>query len=128
IVVPVPTGATTGPVVVTVGGVASNGITFTVPTPGAITLTQDRNINGGTTLSASLAFSTNNTAGNFIAVTIRAGSPGQVFTVKDSGGNSYQKAIQINNGTDDTLAIYYAQNIVGGANTVTVSDAILNTM
>jgi hypothetical protein len=34
IVVPVPTGATTGPLVVTVGGLSSNGITFTVlPTP-----------------------------------------------------------------------------------------------
>jgi YD repeat-containing protein len=30
IVVPVPAGATTGPVVVTVGGIASNGVTFTV--------------------------------------------------------------------------------------------------
>ncbi len=36
IVVPVPAGATTGPVVVTVGGVASNGATFTVATPPAI--------------------------------------------------------------------------------------------
>ena len=34
IVVPVPTGATTGGVVVSVGGVASNGMTFTVTTPG----------------------------------------------------------------------------------------------
>src|SRR5213075_955834 len=33
IVAPVPTGATTGSVVVTIGGVASNGITFTVSTP-----------------------------------------------------------------------------------------------
>ncbi len=32
IVVPVPTGAATGPVVVTVNGAASNGVTFTVPT------------------------------------------------------------------------------------------------
>jgi hypothetical protein len=31
IVVPVPTGATTGPVVVTVAGLASNGVTFTLP-------------------------------------------------------------------------------------------------
>jgi hypothetical protein len=30
LVVPMPTGATTGPVIVTVGGVASNGVTFTV--------------------------------------------------------------------------------------------------
>src|SRR5579859_6494933 len=34
IVVPVPTGATTGNVVVTVGGVASNGVNFTVTAPG----------------------------------------------------------------------------------------------
>jgi len=33
IVAPVPGGATTGPVVVTVGGQASNGVTFTVPPP-----------------------------------------------------------------------------------------------
>src|SRR5207245_11233515 len=33
IAVPVPTGATTGNVVVTVGGTASNGVTFTVPGP-----------------------------------------------------------------------------------------------
>jgi len=33
IVVPVPAGATTGNVVVTVGGVASNGVNFTVPVP-----------------------------------------------------------------------------------------------
>ncbi len=37
IVCPVPTGATTGPVVVTVGGTASNGSTFTVADTGAIT-------------------------------------------------------------------------------------------
>jgi uncharacterized protein DUF4038/collagenase-like protein with putative collagen-binding domain/IPT/TIG domain-containing protein len=39
IVVPVPTGATTGPVVVTVGGVASNGVTFTVTTASSPTIT-----------------------------------------------------------------------------------------
>src|SRR6266852_1545689 len=37
IVVPVPTGATTGNVVVTVGGVASNGVNFTVIPPPSIT-------------------------------------------------------------------------------------------
>jgi len=39
IVVPVPTGATTGNVVVTVGGVASNGVLFTVNTTGSFTMT-----------------------------------------------------------------------------------------
>src|SRR5438876_3808193 len=37
IVVPVPAGATTGNVVVTVGGLASNGVAFTVGTPPSIT-------------------------------------------------------------------------------------------
>jgi hypothetical protein len=127
--VPVPSTATDGPVVVTVGGMASNGLSFTVvPTSGAISLTQHANLDGGTTTSASLAFNSSNTAGNFIAVAIRAGGPSQAFTVTDSSGNSYQQAISVNNGSDDTLAIYYAQNIAGGANTVTVSDALPGAM
>ena len=129
IAVPVPGGATTGPVVVTVNGVASNGVSFTVtPASSAITLTQHGNVDAGTTTTASLAFNASNTAGNLIAVTIRAGAPNQVFTVTDSSGNSYQKAIEINNGSNDTLAIYYAPNIAGGPNTVTVSDAIQATL
>src|SRR5206468_4647003 len=46
IVVPVPTGATTGNVVVTVGGVASNGVSFTVQsdtTPPVVTVTAPAN-------------------------------------------------------------------------------------
>jgi RHS repeat-associated protein len=39
IVVPVPAGATTGDVVVTVDGVSSNGVTFTVPPPSITSLT-----------------------------------------------------------------------------------------
>jgi hypothetical protein len=125
----VPSGATTGPVVMTVSGAASNGVNFTVTVASsAITLTQHMNIDAGTTTTASVAFSSANTAGNFIAVVIRAGAPNEVFTVTDSGGNSYQKAIEINNGSDDSLAIYYAQNIVGGANSVTVSDAVKGTL
>src|SRR5689334_24430049 len=40
-VVPVPTGATTGNVIVTVGGVASNGVTFNVVVAGP-NITRDR--------------------------------------------------------------------------------------
>ena len=129
IAVPVPSGATTGPVVVTVSGEASNGVSFTVTAAtSAITLTQHADIDAGTTTTASLAFGAANTTGNFIAVAVRAGVPNETFTVTDSGGNSYQKAIEINNGSDDTLALYYAVNIAGGPNTVTVSDAIQGTL
>ena len=57
---------------------------------------------------------------------VRGGmSSSQVFTVTDSNGNTYRKAAQIGfNATAVTLAIYYAENIHGGTNTVTVSDTV----
>ena len=44
-----------------------------------------------------------------------------VQSVKDSGGNSYSLAIGPTKGTGLQQSIYYAANIVGGANTVTVT-------
>ncbi len=122
IVVPVPTGATTGNVVVTVGGVASNGTAFTVTTgtPTAITLVQHASADAGGT-SASLAFPSANAAGDLIAVAVRAFTANQTIAVSDSNGNSYARAVAVNNASDDTLAIFYAPNIAAGANRVTVS-------
>jgi PKD repeat protein len=118
----VPSTATTGPVTVTVGGVASNGITFTVgpPTASPITLTQHAGLAGGGGL-ATLTFPANNIAGNFIAVAARAFFPNQTFTVTDTRGNFYRRALTLNNGADDTLAIFYAENIAAGPNTVRVA-------
>ena len=128
IVAPVPTGATTGNVVVTASAIASNGVQFTVNT-GSIKLIQHVGTDAGTTTSALLSFASSNTAGNFIAVVIRAGKSGQVFTVSDSRGNTYRKAITFNMTVDlDTMGIYYAESIAGGANTVTVSDTIAGTL
>src|SRR6266403_208207 len=129
IVVSVPAGATTGNVVVTVGGQASNGSNFTLTTSTAgIALVQHRSKDAGVTASSTLAFNLNNSSGNWIAVVIRAGKAGQVFTVSDTRGNTYLKAIQFNVTTDtpngDTLGIFYAENIAGGANTVTVVESI----
>jgi hypothetical protein len=132
IVVPVPTGATTGPVFVTVsGGVASNGVNFTVTTtPANIALVQHASKDAGVTSSSSLAFPSNNTAGNWIGVVIRAGHSGQVLTVSDTHGNAYRQGMQSNETLDgpngETFAIYYAENISGGANTVTVAQSITN--
>ena len=88
-------------------------------------LVQHTGQDAGTTQSSTLAFPANNTAGNFIAVVIRAGKRDQVFTVSDTRGNTYRRALQINQTLDTTtVAIYYAENIAGGANTVTVSDTV----
>jgi len=127
IVAPVPNGATTGSVFVTVGGVAGNGANFTVTIPPApVALVQHTSKDAGSTSSSTLAFKSNNTAGNWIAVVARAGKSGQVFTVSDSLQNTYRMAAQFNVTVDtpngDTLGIFYAENIAGGANTVTVAD------
>jgi hypothetical protein len=128
IVAPVPAGATTGNVVVTAGGLASNGVLFTVNS-GSIKLIQHIGTDAGTTTSASLSFSSNNASGNFVAVLIRAGKSGQVFTVSDSRGNTYRKAVSFNMTMDaETIGIYYAEFVAGGPNTVTVSDTISGTL
>src|SRR3989475_3114202 len=131
IVVPVPAGAATGNVVVTVGGQASNGVLFTVPAaPTLIKLVQHTSKDAGTTSSSSLAFPVSNTFGNWIGVVIRAGHSGQIFTVRDTLGNTYRQAVLFNQTLDtpngDTFAIFYAENIAGGTNSVTVSDSISN--
>jgi chitodextrinase len=93
--------------------------------PAPITLVQHSSKDGGVTTSSSLAFAANTTAGNWIAVVIRAGKTGQTIAVSDTRGNTYQEAVQLNETTDSTtLAIYYAENISGGATTVTVADSI----
>jgi len=90
----------------------------------AIKLVQSIGKDAGTTASSSLAFSSANTAGNLIVVGIRGGRPGQVFTVTDTRGNAYRQAISISRTTDHTLALFYAQNVAGGANSVIVSESI----
>ena len=94
----------------------------------AITLVQHTSKDGGTTSSTTLAFPAANKAGNWLAVAIRAGLPNEAFTVTDSRGNTYRKAVQFTETGDNTsLAIFYAENVAGGANTVTVSDSLAAT-
>jgi len=100
--------------------------------PSLIKLVQHTSKDAGTTASSTLAFASNNTAGNWIAVVVRAGHSGQVFTVSDSKLNTYHQAIQFNVTVDppngDTFGIFYAENVAGGANTITVQQSISGTM
>ena len=94
-----------------------------------ISLVQHASVDAGTTTSSSLAFATGNTAGNWIGVCVRAGAENETITVTDTKGNSYKKAIQFNETTDgNTVGIYYAENIGGGANTVKVTDTSSTTL
>jgi hypothetical protein len=88
-------------------------------------LVQHTSSDAGYTSSSSLAFSTNTTAGNWIAVIVRAGKTGQTISITDDRGNTYRKAVQLNETSDGTtIGIFYAENIAGGATIVTVTDSI----
>jgi hypothetical protein len=97
-----------------------------------IALLQHAGKDAGLTVSSSLSFATANSSGNWIAVCIRAGRAGEVLTVTDSNGNAYRRAVQFNVTSDvpngDTLGIFYAENIKGGPNTVSVADTISATL
>src|SRR5208283_3214485 len=96
---------------------------------GGPTLMQRASLDAGSTGSGTLVFPSNNTAGNWIAVCIRAGAMNEVFSITDSRGNTYRKAIQLNQtGDGDTVAIFYAENIAAGVNTVRVSETIPETL
>ena len=130
IVAPVPAGTTTGNVMVSLAGLSSNGVIFSVlPVNAAISLVQHASKDAGTASSSSLAFPSANLAGNWIGVVIRAGLSGEAFTVTDSRGNTYRKAVQFNEtGNGNTLGIFYAENIASGANTITVTDTAASTL
>ena len=97
----------------------------TTTTATSISLVQHTGKDAGTTTSATLVFPSANTAGNWVAVAIRAGNTGQTLTVTDTRANTYRRAVQLNDTVDQTtVAIFYAENIAGGANTVTVSDSL----
>src|SRR5215471_10098819 len=87
----------------------------------SIALVQHTDKDANTTTSSSLAFAGANTAGNWIGVLIRGGgSSSEVFTVTDSNGNTYKRAVQVGfSQSSASLAIFYSENIKGGANTVT---------
>ncbi|HEY7291368.1 MAG TPA: putative collagen-binding domain-containing protein [Vicinamibacterales bacterium] len=95
----------------------------------AVSLVQHSSRDAGTTTSSSLAFSSANTTGNWIGVAVRAGGVGQTISVSDSRNNTYRRAVQFAENVDGTtLAIFYAENIAGGSNTVTVTDTQSNTL
>lgn len=130
IAVSVPSGAKTGNVVVTAGGVASNGVGFTVLSGSVpVVLVQHASLNGGTNSKAVLAFGGNNTFGNWIGVCVRASGTNQILSVSDTNGNLYRQAVSVNEtGGGNTLAVFYAENIASGPNTVTVSDTVASSL
>src|ERR1700737_3340375 len=92
------------------------------------TLVQANAIEGSRVGSVSVAFPTNNTGGNLIIGFVRMSSTGQSVTVTDSVGNVYTDAVaQVQTTDGHQVHIFYAKNIVGGANTVQAAFSASNT-
>lgn len=88
-----------------------------------VALVQSRNGNAGSAvLSFALAYSSNVTAGSFLACTAGAGSTSQTFTVSDNLNGSWTASTFSHN--HSAIGIFYLPNALGGATTVTVTNGI----
>jgi len=123
IVAPVPSGTTSGNVVVTVSGAASNGVGFTVSAIRHVQQAATGDESGATYASFSATFGSATTTGNAIILGLAYGNVNPSITATDSQGNAYTEAIRTYDaGHNEGCAILYATNITGGtSNTVTVS-------
>jgi hypothetical protein len=107
----VPTGATTGNTVVTVGGMSSNGMKYEVG-PFRQVGTVDQT--GSTSLTYSCTYPESTQAGNTLILAGRFGNP-STWTVTDSQGNAWVPVV------NSFVGLWYAPNSKAGANTVTIT-------
>jgi hypothetical protein len=125
VIVPVPAGATSGNVVVTVSGAASNALPYTV-TPVAtspIAFVQQAYATPASGTTVTVPLPTVQTAGNLNVVAVGWDDVVRtVGSVTDTRGNVYTRAIgpTVLRGAA-TQSIYYAKNIAAGANSLTVT-------
>ena len=110
-------------VTVTVNGQSgslANG--FTYNGTGTISFSQVASATPSSAATVSVTYPAAQTAGDLNLVVVGWNdTTSTVQSVKDSGGNNYTLAIGPTKGTGLQQSIYYAANIVGGANTVTVT-------
>ena len=76
---------------------------------------------GATADTIAIAFASNNTAGNHIYVWGGCGGAATSISVADTLGNTYTQIEFLLDTSNQCMAHWYAQNILGGANTVTVT-------
>ena len=110
-------------VMVSGANVTSVNFTAQAVAPSGIKLVQAAtNGNESSTANLSVAFTANNTAGNFLIVTGTAARPAHNISVSDSLGNTYSVAMGplTDTAQDVTLNIWYVPVCKGGANTVTI--------
>ncbi len=125
IVVAVPTGATTGNVLVTVGGVASNGVNFAV---NSFVYVQGNSVSqtSATTITASFASLETASDLNVVVIACYDSVACQITAVTDTNLNTYAVAVgptTFTSGTTTLLQAIYYSNVTnnGKGNAVTVT-------
>jgi hypothetical protein len=79
-------------------------------------------VSSGSVASINKAFTSNTKAGNSIIVVFSNGNNNNpTAPITDTQGNTFYKATQVANSTTFESSIWYTSNIVGGADTVTVT-------
>ena len=92
-----------------------------------IALVQSNAAQGSGLGSISSGFPSGNTAGNLIVAAVRMSTSSQTVQVTDSAGNPYTDAVsQVQSADGHQVHIFYAKNVVGGANTVTATFSATN--
>ncbi len=91
-------------------------------TPSGIALVQHYTNDCGIVSSCSVSFASNTLQGDLIVLGLRIGNSQGYPTVSDSNGNHYRPALMRSDSSySHQIYIYFAPNIAGGANAVTVS-------
>jgi subtilisin family serine protease len=102
-------------------------ISVNSPSAAAITLVQAASGQASGVPSISQTFPSANTPGNLIIAFVRMSSTSQTVGVTDSAGNLYTDAVaQVQTSDAHQVHIFYAKNILGGANTVTANFSSTN--
>ena len=101
-------------------GTLANGYTYNAA-GGTISYVQGNSTTQGSGSSLRITYTAAQTAGDLNVVAVMWGdTTSTVSSVTDSTGNAYALAVGPTKATALTSAIYYAKNIAGGSNTVTV--------
>jgi len=106
----VPSGATTGNVVVTVGGVASNGVSFTVTSSAGVHPTFIQHSTCGSTANGCTTPAANYTGANIYVVGVSEYGTNK-GTVSDSAGDIFYGPYLSPEGSAISALIYYAPNV-----------------
>jgi hypothetical protein len=89
----------------------------------SIVLVQSNGVDRNSTSTPELAFVQPNVGGNTITVGVRAGGhTGHDLFVNDTQGNIYRRLGTVDGGPNSTHALFIAQDIAAGPNTITIGD------